>query len=84
MFASDTARIETISVLTEKLTAASAALRATLSGAHQPDMLDRAYYYREKVLPAMHALRQIADDLEIWVARDCWPFPTYTDLLFYE
>ena len=39
-------------------------------------------YYRDKVLPVMEKLRTAADSLEGLVATDCWPIPTYGDLLF--
>jgi len=44
---------------------------------------DEANYYCEKVIPAMAALRLVADELETLVAEKYWPFPTYEDILFY-
>ena len=46
------------------------------------DTLITAKYYRAQVLPAMEELRAVADDLETVVAKDYWPFPTYTELLY--
>ena len=43
---------------------------------------EQAFYYREKVVPAMDALRKPADELERIVDKNYWPFPTYADLLF--
>lgn len=43
---------------------------------------EQAFYYREKVVPAMEELRHYADELERIVDRRYWPFPTYADLLF--
>ena len=43
---------------------------------------EQAFYYREKVVPAMDKLRHSADELERIVDKDYWPFPTYADLLF--
>ena len=43
---------------------------------------DRAFYYREKVMPAMEALRRPVDELEMIVDKDIWPMPSYGDLLF--
>ena len=43
---------------------------------------EQAFYYREKVVPAMDTLRHVADELERIVDKDYWPFPTYADLLF--
>ncbi len=42
----------------------------------------QAFYYREKVVPAMEELRKPADELERIVDKAYWPFPTYADLLF--
>ncbi|RPJ06228.1 MAG: glutamine synthetase type III [Spirochaetaceae bacterium] len=46
------------------------------------DVQAQAAAFREKVFPAMNALREPADCLERIVAREYWPFPTYEDLLF--
>lgn len=37
---------------------------------------------RDEVLPAMGALRAAVDETETLTASDCWPYPTYGDLLF--
>lgn len=51
-------------------------------GSKMPRGKEQAYYYREKVVPAMEALRHPADELERIVDKEYWPFPTYADLLF--
>lgn len=43
---------------------------------------ERAFYYKEHVVPAMKALREPADRLEKIVDKEYWPFPTYADLMF--
>ena len=37
---------------------------------------------RDEVLPSMSALRAAVDEAETLTASDCWPYPTYGDLLF--
>ncbi len=37
---------------------------------------------RDNLIPAMEALRETADALEMEVAEDFWPFPTYGKLLY--
>ena len=37
---------------------------------------------RDKVRPAMEALRADADQLEMLVAAESWPWPVYEDLMF--
>ena len=46
------------------------------------DSLKQAKAYRDKVIPAMEKLRELADALEPKVDASFWPMPTYADLLF--
>ena len=41
-----------------------------------------AKYFRDKVIPAMTALREVGDSLEAIVPHDLWPLPTYREMLF--
>jgi glutamine synthetase len=41
-----------------------------------------ATYMRDKVIPAMDAVRDVADRLEKIVADDLWPLPKYSEVLF--
>ena len=43
----------------------------------------QARYCADTLLPAMSAARSLADELELLVGENHWPFPTYRDLLFY-
>ena len=43
---------------------------------------EQAFFYHEKVVTAMNALRKPADELEKLVDKNYWPFPTYADLMF--
>jgi glutamine synthetase len=45
-------------------------------------VVGKAEAYRDKVIPAMQALRADIDAMERIVPRDTWPVPTYADLLF--
>ena len=38
--------------------------------------------FRDKVIPAMEALRDAGDALETVVPQDLWPLPTYREMLF--
>ena len=42
-----------------------------------------AAYYHDVVVPAMQNLRHEADILESLTDKSFWPYPTYSDLLFY-
>jgi len=46
------------------------------------DLGDCARYYRETVFSAMQSLRAVADEIEMLVGKDYWPYPTYGELLF--
>jgi len=42
----------------------------------------RARACRDKVVPAMQALREPVDELEVLVDKEKWPMPSYGDLMF--
>jgi glutamine synthetase len=46
------------------------------------DVYAHAKHMRDKVLPAMTEVRKYADKLEVMVADDLWPIPTYREMLF--
>lgn len=43
---------------------------------------ERAFYFKDHVVPAMEALRAPADRLEKVVDKEFWPLPTYAELMF--
>ena len=44
---------------------------------------EAAEYYHDVVVPAMKEVRAAADLLETLTDKSCWPYPTYSDLLYY-
>ena len=40
-------------------------------------------YYHDTIVPGMKAIRTQADALETLTDKACWPYPTYSDLLYY-
>src|SRR5262245_3210243 len=46
------------------------------------ELIEHAKYSRDKIGPAMNAVRTAADKLEGVVADDLWPIPTYREMLF--
>ncbi len=44
---------------------------------------DGARYYQQVIAKDMAELRAIADELELITDKSYWPFPTYSDILFY-
>ncbi len=46
------------------------------------DSLAHAKHSRDVMIPAMNAVRAAGDKLELLVADDLWPLPTYQEMLF--
>src|SRR5436190_376214 len=46
------------------------------------ELLEHAKYMRDHVVPAMEAVREVADRLERIVADDLWALPKYWEMLF--
>ena len=44
--------------------------------------LEKAVYYHDVVLAAMNELRTIADEAELYTAKEYWPFPSYGELMY--
>ena len=45
-------------------------------------MLERAVKYHDVVLKLMNDIRKYADSSEAVVSKECWPYPSYGELLF--
>ena len=72
-----------ISELTEELYTKSAALDEAVAAVPTDDSQKAAHYYHDVVISAMDEVRAPADKLEGLVGKKFWPFPTYSDILFY-
>jgi glutamine synthetase len=57
-------------------------LQELLEHENNGDAVKHAKYFRDKVIPAMNALRESGDGLEAFVPHDLWPLPTYREMLF--
>ena len=56
---------------------------ADLTAKALTDEQAKADHNAHVMLPAMEALRQTVDNMEIITSRDYWPVPSYNNLLFY-
>ncbi|MBQ8784403.1 MAG: glutamine synthetase III [Clostridia bacterium] len=74
--------INEISAKQDELFLAVNELKKALNEVPHDDASVTATYYKEVIIPAMATVRKPADELELLVGRDYWPFPTYGDLLF--
>ncbi len=43
---------------------------------------EQAKYYRDEVIPAMAAVREVVDALEVVTPKKFWAYPTYAEMLF--
>jgi glutamine synthetase len=85
LFVTRNAEMDLITQLSEgidQLYIACDELKKTLSDVPSTSDEGSAYYYRV-VSPAMKKVRSIADGLELITDKSYWPFPTYSDILFY-
>ena len=78
----DTLVNETSDLIDELVDAIFALEEANAEHPHADDALDHAKYMRDTVIPAMLAVRGVADKLEKIVADDLWPLPKYEEMLF--
>jgi glutamine synthetase len=74
--------LETLCSLVDELRCRTDALTRALD--HQPNgsIEDHARYCRDTILPAMGAVRDIGDRIEVVMPSDSWPLPTYREMLF--
>ncbi len=80
--ATELSLVERISDSCDRLYEASEHLYANLKKVPQGHQY-AADYYSEVIVTGMQAVRKEADFLEKLTAKAYWPYPTYSDLLFY-
>ncbi|MBE6926072.1 MAG: glutamine synthetase type III [Ruminococcaceae bacterium] len=78
----ETALAQKLSCAADKLLEACEALE-TMLGNVPADKQTAAEYYHNTVCAQMAALRSYADTLEKYTDKKYWPYPTYSDLLYY-
>ena len=77
-----TTMLDEVNVLVKDLQDAIRVLEAALESHEEGSTLDHAKHARDHVLPAVAGVRTIADKLECIVSDECWPLPTYQEMLF--
>lgn len=78
----ESALIRQLSELTDNLYATCEKLRTDL-GNVPADVAQAVDYYHDVIVSKMEQLRKAADALEQLTDKSYWPYPTYSDLLFY-
>src|SRR6476646_10582640 len=74
--------LDELTSVTDKCRGQVTALQKLLDHDANGDTHKHAKYFRDKVVPAMAALRESGDALEAVVPQDLWPLPTYREMLF--
>jgi len=79
----ETETVKALSAKTSEAYACLVALReADAAAAKETDNEARARAFRDRVIPAMAALRSAVDGMEVLTAAAYWPLPNYGDLMF--
>jgi glutamine synthetase len=78
----DMATLKTVTQLVAELEKNIAALESSIAHHAAGEVAAQAKHFQSEVIPAMHAVRGVADKLEGIVADDLWPLPTYREMLF--
>ena len=73
---------QTSSLLTKTQNALEELRKIEQKACALPEGKGRAEFYHDQVVPAMEALREPVDELEMLVDKEMWPMPSYGDLLF--
>jgi glutamine synthetase len=81
-FAEGRKLLEELCGLTCELRRRTEALQHALDHQGSDSAEAHAKHYRDRVVPAMGALRETGDKLETLVPHDLWPLPTYREMLF--
>jgi glutamine synthetase len=74
--------LDNVCKLTDQAKVRVDALQKLLDHNGNGDPEKHAKFFRDKVVPAMAALREAGDSLEGVVPHDVWPLPTYREMLF--
>ena len=78
----ESALAEQISVCCDRLYQNTEKLNDALTAVPKTN-LDASNYYCDVIVPAMEQLRKDADQLEKLTPKTYWPYPIYSDMLFY-
>ncbi|HNO26535.1 MAG TPA: hypothetical protein PKK94_26375, partial [Leptospiraceae bacterium] len=74
--------LKNVSASTSKLKKALDELEEALGHDGGGDELGHAKHFRDKIIPKMDEVREIADGLETIVDNKLWPLPTYAEMLY--
>ena len=74
--------IQLVGGLVDELSAALSELDTQNEELGGDEVTEKVVHMRDNVIPAMNAVREVADRMEKVIPDDLWPLPTYRDMLF--
>jgi len=74
--------LEKLTILVGDLERKIEALENVLGHHGAADLRAEVKHFRDEAVPAMVALREVADQIECILPDDLWPLPTYREMLF--
>jgi glutamine synthetase len=78
----DDRTLQKVSGLVRSLEDGIGKLEEVIGHEHHGSLTDEADHFCNHVIPAMAAVREVADELEGIIPDDMWPLPTYQEMLF--
>ena len=74
--------LDRVTKLTDRLKSNTDKLEKVLGHDGGGSAEKHAKHFRDAVIPAMNAVRDVADELECIVPHELWPLATYREMLF--
>jgi glutamine synthetase len=71
-----------VTQLTDEFKRRTDKLQRTLDHESNGSSEKHAKHFRDAVIPAMNALRETGDELELIAPHELWPLATYREMLF--
>jgi len=79
----ETRTLSKLSILADQIDLKTSELQDAMAAVDDSESVEaQAYAIRDSVIVKMQELRAVCDEAEMSVSEECWPFPTYGDLLF--
>lgn len=81
----ETSLISKISTLSDSLYSKTNELSVAVQKYDKDEEVDiqvKADYFKDVIFTSMQEIRNIADEMESIISKKCWPFPSYSDLLY--
>jgi glutamine synthetase len=74
--------LDRLTAMTDDFKRRTDKLQRELEHESNGDAVKHAKHFRDKVIPAMAALREAGDELELQIPHELWPLATYREMLF--